>query len=108
MVSFTSNLSRPIREFLNLLLGQDAQHNNAVKTFLESFVGGFKGFGIDKTTIDLGPSCTGWDALFGGLFQQRQQLYCKHTEMLIHSRLSVVQHLLLQHLDPQGTSRSAS
>lgn len=63
----TSYLPRSIGQSLDLLFGENTQDNDTVKAFFKAFLGLVKSFGVDKSTIDLGPTSTRWNALLGSL-----------------------------------------
>lgn len=63
----TSNFQSSIRQFLNLVFGQDSQYNDTIKSFLKAFLSLFEGLRIDQPSIDFGPSSSCGNAFLGRL-----------------------------------------
>lgn len=51
-----TDLSCAIRKLLNILAREDPEHNHAVLSLFEPFLGFLQCFGIDEPTVDLGPA----------------------------------------------------
>ena len=58
----TSDVAGAVGEFLNFFFGEDTEDNDEVLSLLETLVGLFKSFWVDETAVDLGPTCSWWDA----------------------------------------------
>ena len=60
---FTSELLCAIRELLDVVFGEHAQHDDEIRALFISFLCFFEGFRIDEFPVDLRPLSTRRDAV---------------------------------------------
>lgn len=62
----------PIRQLLDILLGQHAEHDNAVHPLLEPLLGLRQRLGVNEAAVDFGPAGSGGDTRLRGLESRKQ------------------------------------